>query len=226
MLLVGLGNPGEKYRFTRHNVGFMAVDAFAKRHAFPDFKLDKKSPVLLSEDFIEYQKVVLAKPQAFMNNSGKAVADLYQRYRVRDLVIGISEKTEIQGRHSQDRSGLLSVLKPFADPFKTPGLKYMVVVHDDIDIPFGRMKISVGSGSAGHKGIESIIEAIGTQDFGSIRVGIQPADGKPERVEEFVLQQFSQAERATLAETTENVGDALDSILQNGIEKAMSEYNK
>ena len=68
MLLVGLGNPGEKYRFTRHNVGFMAVDAFAKRHAFPDFKLDKKSPVLLSEDLIEQQKVVLAKPQAFMNN--------------------------------------------------------------------------------------------------------------------------------------------------------------
>ncbi|HEY4509678.1 MAG TPA: aminoacyl-tRNA hydrolase [Candidatus Paceibacterota bacterium] len=226
MLLVGLGNPGEKYRFTRHNVGFMAVDAFAKRHAFPDFKLDKKSPVLLSEDFIEHQKVVLAKPQAFMNNSGKAVADLCQRYRVRDLIIGVSEKTEIQGRHSQDQSGLLSILKPFSIRHQTPGLKYMVVVHDDIDIPFGHMKISVGSGSAGHKGIESIIEKLGTKDFGRIRIGIQPEDGKPERVEEFVLQQFSQAERATLEQTMGNACSALDSILQDGIEKAMSEYNK
>ena len=189
MLLVGLGNPGEKYRFTRHNVGFMTVDAFAKRHAFLDFKLDKKSPVLLAGDFIEYQKVVLAKPQAFMNNSGLAVKSLYAKYKI-------------------------------------PDTRYTIIVHDDIDLPFGHMKISVGSGSGGHKGVESIIQELGTQDFGRIRVGIQPDDGKPARVEEFVLQQFSQAERAALQETIENACSALDTILREGIETAMNEYNK
>lgn len=225
MLIVGLGNPEDAYRFTRHNIGFMALNAFAEKRAFPDFALDKKSRALVSEGFIEHQKIVLAKPQTSMNNSGRAVAALCQKYQIRDLVIGASGKTEIQGRHFQSREGLLSLFKPSPLRYKAPELKYMIVVHDDIDFPLGRMKISVGSGSAGHKGVESIIGALGTQDFGRIRIGIQPEDGKPERVEEFVLQRFSQGEQQLVEQTIQNALPALDSILRVGIQKAMSEYN-
>jgi len=188
MLLVGLGNPGKEYENTPHNAGFMALDEFAQKNNFPEFMLNKKSNSLTSESIIEGQKVVLAKPQTFMNNSGPAVRILTKNYKL-----------------------------------KTTNL---VVIHDDIDLPFGQMKISVGSGSGGHKGVESIIKELGTQDFGRIRIGIQPADGKPEYVEEFVLQQFSQAERAALEQTMGNACSALDSILREGIEKAMNEYNK
>jgi PTH1 family peptidyl-tRNA hydrolase len=230
-LIVGLGNPEDKYRFTRHNIGFMALDAFAEKRAFPDFALDKKSSALVSEGFIEHQKIVLAKPQTSMNNSGKAAAALCQKYRIRDLVVGASGKTEIRGRHFQDPEGLLSTLKPSALRYKASEFKYMIVVHDDIDLSLGRMKISAGSGSAGHKGVESIINALGTQDFGRIRLGIQPADeagrpeGKPEHVEEFVLQRFSQGEQQFVEQTIQNALSALDSLLRDGLEKTMNEYN-
>src|SRR3989344_1022360 len=202
ILIVGLGNPGEQYRLTRHNIGFMAVDAFAEKQNFPVFTHDKKSSALITEQFIEEQRIILAKPQTYMNQSGKAVSALSQRYQIRDLVLGASGKTEIEGRHFQDRIGLLanpkellqkskSILRPSSLGRGIAELKYMVVVHDDIDLPLGRIKISVGSGAAGHKGVESIIHALSTQDFVRIRVGIQPGLGKPHEVEQFVLENFS-----------------------------------
>jgi peptidyl-tRNA hydrolase, PTH1 family len=155
MLIVGLGNPGEEYEKTRHNAGFMALDEFQKEHGFPEFKLSKKYSSLISEGFLGLTKVILAKPQTFMNNSGKAVASL-----------------------AKLSFGKLSLAKE------------LFVVHDDIDIPLGKIKISKGSGSAGHKGVDSIIQALGTKAFTRVRIGIQPAEGKPENVEEFVLQRF------------------------------------
>lgn len=236
MLLIGLGNSQEQYRFTRHNIGFRALDAFAKKYAFPDFKLDEKSHALIAEDFIEHQKIVLAKPQTSMNNSGRAVAVLYEKYQIRDLIIGASGKTEIQGRHLRDQGGLLinagtlfektkSVLKPFAIHYRARELGYMIVIHDDIDLPLGRMKISVGSGSAGHKGVESIIQALHTQDFSRIRMGIQSRGGKPAHVEEFVLQRFSPEEQSLVEQAIEYALSALDSILRDGIERAMNKWN-
>ncbi|MDP2664987.1 MAG: aminoacyl-tRNA hydrolase [bacterium] len=134
-LIVGLGNPGEKYEKTRHNAGFMVLD-----------ELEKK----------ELPQARLLKPDTFMNDSGSAVLRATKNYKL-----------------------------------KTTNL---IVVHDDIDIPLGNIKVSKGSGSAGHKGVESIIQALGTKDFTRIRIGILPPEGKPADVENFVLKPFKKEE--------------------------------
>ena len=163
MLLVGLGNPGKEYQETRHNAGFMVLDEFAKVNGFPLFKLSRKHSSLISEGILDSVKVLLVKPQTFMNNSGKAV-----RILLRNLV---SKRLETK---------FLS--------------KRLIIAHDDVDIPLGNIRVSRGSGSAGHKGVDSIIQSLGTKDFTRIRIGIQPAKGKPEDVENFVLKKFSKKE--------------------------------
>ncbi len=110
--------------------------------------------------------------------------------------------------------------------YKLP-TKNLVVIHDDIDLPIGTMKISAGSGSAGHKGVESIIQNIGTKDFTRIRIGIQPASGKPNEVENFVLKKISgAANKAIFQEVVERACNAIESIIKDNLQKAMSEYNK
>lgn len=181
MTIIGLGNPGEKYDNTRHNAGFMALDAFAQKYEFPEFKLDKKSNSQLSESLFEKESLTLAKPQTMMNNSGVAA-------------------------------------KAFAKV-------ELIVIHDDIDLPIGKIKISVGSGSAGHKGIESIIQHLKTNDFMRIRIGIQPERGKPEEVEKFVLKPFTKDEFPLLETAIQNTTNALHLILKENIQKAMNQFN-
>src|SRR3989338_3389760 len=178
MLIVGLGNLGKEYQKTRHNAGFMVLDEFAKVNGFPSFKLSKKHSSLISEGFLSRTKVVLAKPQTFMNNSGKAVASL--------------------AKLSFPKLSLA---------------KDLVVVHDDIDIPLGKVKVSKGSGSAGHKGVESIIQSLGTKDFTRIRIGILPPEGKPEDVETFVLKPFKKEELPLLSASIESALSTLESKL-------------
>lgn len=175
MLIAGLGNPGKEYEKTRHNAGFMALDEYTKEYNFPPFKLSKKHSSLISErylgsakEFLGRTKVVLAKPQTFMNNSGKAVKSLL-------------------GKTKSD----------------------LVVIHDDIDISLGKIKVSRGSGSAGHKGVDSIIQSLGTKDFTRIRIGIQPEKGKPENVEGFVLQSFQKLELPLLQSALQNAVQTL-----------------
>ena len=112
-----------------------------------------------------------------------------------------------------------------------------VVIHDDIDIPLGEIRVSKGSGSAGHKGVESIIQRLGTKDFARIRIGILPAspgsqasrggpaEGKPEDVENFVLEKFTKEESKIMQRVIEKSSQALQTILQGGIERAMGEWN-
>ncbi|MDP4007416.1 MAG: aminoacyl-tRNA hydrolase [bacterium] len=173
-LIVGLGNPGKEYTKTRHNVGFLTLDAFAKEHGFPEFTLSKKHSSLVSEGFLGSTKVLLAKPQTFMNNSGKAVKSLTKNYKL-----------------------------------KTTNL---LVVHDDIDISFGEVKVSKNRGSAGHKGVESIIQTLGTKNFTRIRIGIQPQKGKPGDVETFVLKKFTKAELPLLHSALQQASSSLSSI--------------
>ena len=167
ILIVGLGNPGEKYNNTRHNIGFKIVDEFAKENNFPEFKLSKKHNSLISEGVIDNEKIMLAKPQTFMNNSGKAV---------KSIIDYLSLTTD-----------------------------NLLVVHDDIDIEIGQMKISENSRSAGHKGVQSIIDEIGTKDFARVRVGIKPIaesqgvnDAQQIPTEKFVLEKFTQNEEQIL----------------------------
>ncbi|MBU2634978.1 aminoacyl-tRNA hydrolase [Patescibacteria group bacterium] len=157
IIIVGLGNPGEKYKNTRHNVGFQVVDEFARENNFSEFKLSKKSHSLISKK----ENIVLVKPQTFMNESGKSVKCLI---------------SEIKQR------------KPD-----------LIVVHDDIDLPLGKIRISKNRGSAGHKGVESIIKEIGFKNFTRFRIGISPAfakasAGKAKNVEKYVLQKFDKEE--------------------------------
>ena len=150
ILIVGLGNLGKKYQNTRHNIGFRVIDALTKtkRRGF-----------------------MLAKPQTFMNNSGKAVKTLVKFYKI----------------------------KP----------ENLWIIHDDIDLPLGKIKIAKGRGSAGHKGVQSIINELKTKDFNRLRIGICPKTGKPKNVEKFVLQNFTKEEEKIEKEVVEETIQAI-----------------
>lgn len=186
-LIIGLGNPGEKYKNTLHNVGFRAVEEFQKKLGFPDFRFDKKFNAETSEGLYNEEKFILAKPQTFMNKSGQAVKALTKRY-----------------------------------PLNADNL---ISIHDDIDLPLGKIKISKGSGAGGHKGVDSIIKSLGTKDFVRLRIGILPELGKPKNVETFVLKNFTKDEEKTIKEVLKKSSEAIEALLREGIEKTMSLYN-
>lgn len=171
LIIVGLGNPGEEFKTTRHNVGFMALDKIKEKIDFPDFILSRKFQAEISEGSWDGDKVVLAKPQTFMNGSGKSVKSLIEYY------------------------------KPSEDS--------LVVIHDDIDILIGKVKFSKDSGSAGHKGVQSIIDLLGRKNFARLRIGILPLKGKPEKTEEFVLKKFSQNEKEMIEKITEFMSEEI-----------------
>ena len=210
ILIVGLGNPGIKYKRTRHNIGFRVLDEFQRENNFPDFKFSrlrqgyggqaKKFNTLISEGNIGRKKVILAKPQTFMNNSGQAVKNLTIHYSL-----------------------------PFIN---------LIVVHDDIDLPLGKIRISKSRGSAGHKGIESIIKELRSKNFVRIRIGIKPKE-KPadsfvvRRARQntkflagFVLKNFTKEEEKTVKKIIRKSSSALKIILSKGLEKAMNKFNK
>ena len=190
-LIVGLGNPGEKYKNTRHNIGFRVSDYLKEENNFPDFKLSKKFNSLISKGElrgkVKDKKIILVKPQTFMNNSGEAIKTLVNFYKITG-----------------------------------PNL---IVIHDDIDLHLGKIRISKNRGSAGHKGVESIIKELRTKNFIRVRIGIQPKEGKPKNSEKFVLQNFTNKEEKVLKETLKKTSQALKIILLQSLEKAMIEFN-
>ncbi len=204
ILIVGLGNPGEKYEKTRHNIGFRAVDEIAANFQFPLiagqlqgggkrrlvclFKFQKIFNAQISKGEISGKETILAKPQTFMNLSGKSVKILTKTYN----------------------------LEP----------ENIIIVHDDIDLPLGKIKIATGRGAAGHKGVESIIKALGTKNFVRFRIGILPKSGKPKNPEKFVLQNFNKEEEKIINEVIKKSAEAVETILKEGLEKTMNKYNK
>lgn len=155
--IIGLGNPGNKYKGSRHNAGFDLIDFFVKSNNLEKFSFSEK----LNAEISQNQNLVVVKPHSFMNLSGIVVKKTIQKFGI----------------------------KP----------ENIVVVHDDIDIEIGKIKISKNSGPAGHKGVTSIIKEIGTKDFTRIRIGILP-NKKPEEVSDFVLEKFSPEEKKLLNE--------------------------
>ncbi|MDK2949278.1 MAG: peptidyl-tRNA hydrolase, family [Patescibacteria group bacterium] len=149
-LIVGLGNYGKKYEKTRHNYGFFVIDEFAKRNNFPEFKSSLFSLLSIKND------VIIAKPQTYMNNSGKAVKAIADYYKI--------------------------------DP------EDIIVVHDDADIEIGKIKEGENRGSAGHNGIKSIIELLGTKNFKRLRMGINNSFDLP--LEDVVLKKFNKEEES------------------------------
>jgi PTH1 family peptidyl-tRNA hydrolase len=189
ILIAGLGNPGLKFKNTRHNLGFRIVEGFVKKNNFPDFKFSKKFKVEISEgDF--NNKIILAKPQTFMNESGKAIKLLTRTY------------------------------KPEAD--------HLIIIHDDIDLDLGKIKIVKNRGAAGHKGVQSIINELDTKDFIRLRIGIKPRSYKLEArsLENFVLKKFNKEEEKILKGVIEKTVKAIEFFLKEGLEKTMSEFNK
>jgi peptidyl-tRNA hydrolase, PTH1 family len=182
IIIIGLGNPGKKFEGTRHNVGFMAIDEFLRKNDFPDFKLQKKSNALISEN----NDILLAKPQTFMNDSGKAVRAITKNYSLQTT--------------------------------------NLIIIHDDIDLPVGKIKIVKDRGSAGHKGVESIIQNIGNDGLIRFRIGIG-SESKQEAIK-IVLKNFSLDEQKTINEIISKISDAIDFLIKNGLEKTMNAYNK
>lgn len=200
-LIVGLGNPGEKYEKTRHNLGFMVVDQFLKdvtetSETKWSHEAKLKSDIATFEwpNGKEVEKVILAKPRTFMNNSGMAVSLLASYYKV--------------------------------DPSD------IWIVHDELDIPTGAMKIRIGGSSAGHNGIESIMTVLGTEKFYRFRLGIGMSRNKAElgrhvmpQADEYVLDRFSTGDMGKIRELIKRSSHALITGLTDGIESAMNRYN-
>lgn len=191
ILIIGLGNPGKKFEKTKHNFGFLVLDEFFKKNKnfynLSQFILTKEFNCLISEGKIEKKKIILAKPQTFMNDSGKAV---------RLLIANFKLKTE-----------------------------NLLVIHDDLDIPLGKIKIVKNRGSAGHKGVQSIIDKLGTKNFVRFRIGIQ-SKKKEKKTENFVLQRFNKKEKKIVKEVIKKTIEAIEISLKEGVEKAMSQFNK
>ncbi len=174
-VVVGLGNPGEQYKKSRHNIGFMFLDFIAGEQA--DWKFDKKFNALILEEADK----VLIKPLTFMNNSGMTVRSFLDYYKLLPKKLGL-----FTGKNND----LTSIL---------------TVIHDDLDLDFGRVKVSINSSSAGHRGIESIISHTKTKNFKRIRFGINNEFRSKIPAEKFVLQNFSSSELDSLKEVFKKI---------------------
>lgn len=201
-LIVGLGNPGEKYENTRHNLGFDVVESFLQ-----DFEPEKKTNWTTKKDFKsdiatidwnqqdgEVERVILARPLTFMNHSGMAVQLITSYYKI--------EPSDLW------------------------------VIHDELDLPVGSLKIRLGGSGAGHHGIESIIESIGTDKFWRFRMGIgvshnhgEVAEHRGRDVSDFVLDRFEHGEVGKVRELIKRTQKALSCALEEGLDAAMNKYN-
>ena len=186
MLVVGLGNPGAQYEWTRHNLGFMLVDWLA-REAGREVKRGE-CRALVGRAEIEGRALELVKPQTYMNLSGESVACLLRKREA---------------------------LRPARD---------LIVISDDIALPFGTLRLRPRGSSGGQKGLKNIIAALGTDEFMRLRIGIQPEHPVSDTAR-FVLERFPQSQRAEVEKVLERAAGALHAVLRDGIDKAMTQFN-
>ena len=182
-LVVGLGNPGRKYARTRHNLGFRVVDRFAGRLGVAEWREAAFSQV--SGARLEGVRLLLAKPQTFMNRCGDALVPLLRHAGV--------------------------------------GLDRTVVIHDDLDLPLGRLRIRERGGHGGHNGVRSLLEAAGTGEFARVRIGIGRPEGGGDVIP-YVLGPFAAEEEQALAEVLERATEALACVLTEGPDRAMNRF--
>lgn len=192
-LIVGLGNPGLSYSNSRHNIGFVCLRHFARHQGI---KLDKKQGYARTGyGRIGDIPLLLARPQTYMNESGRAVMALMSKFSI--------------------------------------NLADLIIIHDDIDLPPGKIRIRLGGSSAGNKGINSIISHLSSEEFIRVRVGIGRPDSKetgPLSTEEddiisFVLGNFSREEKEVMAKIIPQVSDAISCLINCGLTAAMNSYN-
>ena len=183
-LLIGLGNPGREYRDTRHNVGFMLIDRLCVRLNARGIKVQSKAVVTTTA--YQDRKLVLAKPQTYMNLSGQSAQGLLHFYKI--------------------------------------PMENMLIAHDDLDIPFGTIRIRPKGGPGGQGGMASTIEQLGTKDFPRLRIGIGRPPGRMDPAA-FVLQNFSREEMKVLSEIIDRAADAALEFVVNGLNMAMNKFN-
>jgi len=185
-LIVGLGNPGREYEMTRHNLGFMLIDRLFERAGRRRFRDEANAK--LTEVTLARERVLLAKPQTFMNLSGDAVHLLLKRYG--------------EGAAAN-----------------------LIVASDDVALPFGMIRVRARGSAGGQKGLKSIIERLGTQEFARVRLGVKP-DHLVDDLASFVLSPIPRRNRQKLDETLERAADAVELILTEGVERAMAAFNE
>lgn len=183
-LLIGLGNPGREYRENRHNIGFMLIDRLTIRLNAGGMKLQSNAIVISAR--YEERKIILAKPQTYMNLSGQSVQGLLHFYKI--------------------------------------PVENLLVAHDDLDLPFGTIRIRPGGGPGGQRGMASTIEKLGTQDFPRLRLGIGRPPGRMD-AKDYVLQDFSITDFKLLPEILDRAADAALEFVMNGLNIAMNKFN-
>lgn len=189
-LVVGLGNPGDGYRRTRHNIGFHIIDAISCRYRIVMRHCGvsmRNIDAQIGEGVIEGKNVILMKPMAYMNLSGEPVSRILYH-------------TSLSSRD-------------------------MLVVHDDMDLSFGRIKIKSKGGSGGHNGVQSLIDALGGGDFNRLRIGIGHS-GKGVSVVDYVLSPFTSEENDMMSCIVDRARDAVVTVLCNGAEAGMNRFNQ
>ncbi len=184
-LIAGLGNPGNEYAATRHNIGFRCINHLAKKHGIS--VKQSQCQAQMGTGPIDSNHIILAKPKTYMNLSGKSVKSLMQRYKI------------------------------------TP--QDLIVIHDDMDIPLGRIRLYSGGGAGGHRGIESIYDHLGTRDLVRVRVGI---GRPPEHMDPvaFVLSEFLPGEVEVVERVIRLVGEAVEALLNEDLTAAMNRFNQ
>ena len=184
-IFIGLGNPGDRYQNTRHNLGYLSLDCFMERHQLEGLRDDKKSDGLLLKSALFDQEFLLFKSSRYMNESGLSINRLrkYRNISMQDICI----------------------------------------IHDDLDLNVGEVRIKYSGGHGGHNGLRNIIQACGTNDFIRIRMGI----GHPEKDEviDYVLSKPKKAEKEVLDQSTYEAADVMDSLLQRGLDETMNRFN-
>jgi PTH1 family peptidyl-tRNA hydrolase len=184
-LVVGLGNPGREYQETRHNAGFMVIDRLAADAGASLTRVQHKA--LVAQATLEEKKVVLAKPQTYMNLSGEAVSSLARFYKIPP--------------------------------------ERILVVHDDLDLPFGMLRMRASGSSAGQKGMLSILTRMGTEDIPRLRFGIGRPSGSKQGAN-YVLKPFNPQERKEMDYMVAQATDAVRCFLREGVESAMNKFNR
>jgi PTH1 family peptidyl-tRNA hydrolase len=184
-LVVGLGNPGEEYELTAHNLGFLVLDRLAARSGMKVGRKDSRA--LVGQGKVEGRRVMLAKPQTYMNVSGESVQGLLVKHEI------------------------------------APG--DLILVYDELDLPWRSLRIRPEGSAAGHRGVDSIIRAIGTKAFPRVRLGIHGGRREKDGAH-IVLAKLKRAHKEELDELLDYASEAVESIIAEGVEKSMAKYNR